>query len=336
MTSADPLLGRLEKLSGQGAPRTRAGFEERLVSIAEAMGIPVERARRLLGAVIVAQMLPAGVAVKGGIGVKIRVGETGTRATQDLDVAARDRDRAVEALTANLKRGWGLAPATKNALKKDPNAGPRVAFFGTVRPKPQATPVGVPTQYVMQPYAVSLHFLTARDIVASVLLEIGIDEFDGSTTTPPGLALSEQVAAAVAALGCGAAAPVSVISIEQQLAQKIHAVTDPGEDRGHDLVDIQVLWRQATNVLDGVDLPMLADLCRRTFTYRSTSRALAQRAPHTWPPDTGHVLTLASQYEAALVEATAGLGEAPEGIAADIEAAELWLRQIITRIEAAT
>ncbi|MDY6055962.1 nucleotidyl transferase AbiEii/AbiGii toxin family protein [Micrococcus sp.] len=335
MTSADPRMERLAELAQQAAPRTEAELNRRLASIAEALGVPERRARRLLGAAIVAQMLPSDTAVKGGIGVKIRVGETGTRATRDLDVTAHDRRRAVEALTAHLERGWGEVPASKSALKKDPNAGPRVAFFGSVAAQRQASPAGVPPQYVLQPYTVRLCFLTPKTTMTSVLLEIGVDEFDGAAISPPDLVLSEQVAAAVAALGCGAPGPVSIISIEQQVAQKIHAVTDPAENRGHDLVDIQVLWQEAAERPGGVDLPLLADLCRRTFAYRSTSRTLARRPPHTWPPGIEHVLTLSSQYESALDEVKAGLDEAPPGIAPDVELAGQWLQGVMGLIEAA-
>ncbi len=56
-------------------------------------GLEVTAARaRVLVSSVVAQMLPAGTLVKGGIGVKLRLGEVGTRATRDLDVLARDRE----------------------------------------------------------------------------------------------------------------------------------------------------------------------------------------------------------------------------------------------------
>lgn len=58
----------------------------RLTEVARGVGIPVSRARVLLCALIVSQMLPDAVAVKGGMGLKLRFGERGTRATSDLDV----------------------------------------------------------------------------------------------------------------------------------------------------------------------------------------------------------------------------------------------------------
>ncbi|WP_431310197.1 nucleotidyl transferase AbiEii/AbiGii toxin family protein [Litorihabitans aurantiacus] len=57
--------------------------------------------------------------------------------------------------------------------------------------------------------------------------------------------------------------------LEHQIAQKLHAVTDPAYERAHDLVDLQLLWRADP------DLPRLRDLCERTFDWR-------RRQP--WPP----------------------------------------------------
>lgn len=49
------------------------------------------RARLVLSTIVVFQMLPETVVVKGGMGVKLRHGERGARATADLDVSASDR-----------------------------------------------------------------------------------------------------------------------------------------------------------------------------------------------------------------------------------------------------
>lgn len=46
-----------------------------------------------------------------------------------------------------------------------------------------------------------------------------------------------------------------LVELEYQIAQQIHAVTDPGFDRAHDLVDLQLLWNAVP------DLPRLSALC---------------------------------------------------------------------------
>lgn len=58
----------------------------RLAQAAAELGIPVARARVMLCTLIVSQMLPDAAAVKGGMGVKLRFGERGTRATSDLEI----------------------------------------------------------------------------------------------------------------------------------------------------------------------------------------------------------------------------------------------------------
>ncbi len=56
-------------------------LNDRLAQVAAELGIPIARARVMLCTLIVSQMLPDAVAVKGGMGVKLRFGERGTRAT---------------------------------------------------------------------------------------------------------------------------------------------------------------------------------------------------------------------------------------------------------------
>ena len=120
IVAVDDVVVGLGDLGARGAPRSEGQLNRRLEAIADAMGVPVDRARRLLGAVIVAQMLPEGVVVKGGNGVRLRHGATGTRATRDLDLLARDPQQALKDLTGFVDRGWGAAPGSKRELKADP------------------------------------------------------------------------------------------------------------------------------------------------------------------------------------------------------------------------
>ncbi|WP_402468399.1 hypothetical protein [Isoptericola aurantiacus] len=109
-------------------------LNDRLAEVARSMGIPVARARVMLCTLVVSQMLPDAVAIKGGMGVKLRMGEQGTRATADLDVSTRARGEAFEqAFRDRLARGWGEVPASKGVLSRDPDAPARVAFTASVR-----------------------------------------------------------------------------------------------------------------------------------------------------------------------------------------------------------
>ena len=147
----------------------------------------------LVSSVVVAQMLPAGTLVKGGIGIKLRLGEIGTRATRNVDVVTRDREHFLAHLSDRLRVGWGAVPASKGALKGNPEATSRLAFSGRVRPARQAGPPGVPPAYLMQPYNVTLQFMGTA--WAAVPLDVAHDEIGGieyAETTPE---LARQIVA---------------------------------------------------------------------------------------------------------------------------------------------
>ncbi len=132
----------------------------RLAQVAAELGIPVARARVMLCTLIVSQMLPDAAVVKGGMGVKLRLGERGTRATSDLDVSTRARGAEFEAaFTERLTVGWGSVPPSKGALRLEPDAPDRVAFTATVRRVKTHDPGLEKPEYVMHPYRVSIAFL---------------------------------------------------------------------------------------------------------------------------------------------------------------------------------
>lgn len=303
---------------------TRVELDERVAAIAGALDIPVQRARVLISSVVVAQMLPDGVVVKGGIGVKLRLGEVGTRATKDVDVVAQDRASFLDELNQRLETGWGVVPASKGALKKNPDAPPRLAFSGRARPDRQPQPDGVPVQYLMEPYVVTLEFMGAS--WARVPVEVGHDEIGGLEHTDHLTKLAEQVVAVGEVLGFGELAQVPLISLEQQIAQKIHAATEPNSQRAHDLVDLQLLWEVAADGGQGLDLPVLADLCRRTFSYR---------ALHEWPPKAAMSEVLEPAYAAAKEDArpyAESDGKSVARLAGTVGQACAWLNARIEEI----
>lgn len=88
-------------------PPRRVGHLRREITVlARDMGTTERRLMALFGNVVVAQVLPDS-AIKGGTGLRLRLGERLTRETPDLDTAYRGdlaafRDR----LAANLATGW--------------------------------------------------------------------------------------------------------------------------------------------------------------------------------------------------------------------------------------
>ncbi|KZS60426.1 nucleotidyl transferase AbiEii/AbiGii toxin family protein [Mycobacterium pseudokansasii] len=293
-------------------------FDDRVEAIAGALDIPIDRARMLIGSVIVAQMLPDEAVVKGGIGVKFRLGEVGTRATADMDVAARNRTTFLDELNQRLEIGWGTVPASRGALKRNPDAPPRLAFSGTARPAKQARPEGVLAEYLMEPYDVTLHFMGKP--WKKVPVEVGHDEIDALEDADHPTEIADQIAAIGRVLGFGELAPVPLISLEQQIAQKIHAATEQGSTRAHDLVDLQLLWHAGTVGGHGLDLPKLADRCRRTFAYRKA---------HAWPPAAAMPNALETRYQVAKDE----VNQAVLLIATMSEACA-WLNARIEEIDA--
>lgn len=92
---------------------TIAQLNARLEEASRDLGVPVARVRRMLCTLIVSQMLPDPVAIKGGMGIKLRFGESGTRATADLDVSTKQRGEVFEeAFRERLANGWGTVPAS--------------------------------------------------------------------------------------------------------------------------------------------------------------------------------------------------------------------------------
>ena len=205
-------------------PTNRASLETRLRNICRSLGVNELRTRTSLAHTVVAQLLPAGV-VKGGAAIKLRVGDQASRLTTDLD-AARAAEHTVESYAAELSRrlaeGWH-------------------GFTGRLVDREPADPPDVPAEYVMQPFDVKLSY--AGQSYLTVQLELGHDEV--GSTAEPRLALDAGIADVIERLGFPTPAPVPVLAVEHQVAQKLHACTTPNRqgvnERAHDLVGLQTL-----------------------------------------------------------------------------------------------
>lgn len=81
-------------------------LDQRLQNVAGKDQTLAYRLRVTVANVVVGQMLPPGV-VKGGTAMKIRLGESGSRFTPDLDTARQESlSRFVEAFEDSLATGW--------------------------------------------------------------------------------------------------------------------------------------------------------------------------------------------------------------------------------------
>jgi hypothetical protein len=265
-------------------------LDQRLQNVAGKDQTLAYRLRVTVANVVVGQMLPPG-AVKGGTAMKIRLGESGSRFTPDLDTARRESlEQFSEAFEDALASGWH-------------------GFTGRVIARPAATPAGVPAPYVMQPYEVKLAFYGKS--WHTVKLELGHNEI-GDADDPVHL-LADEIAQLFTDVGLPEPAPIAVMRTDHQIAQKLHACTGPGNERAHDLVDLQLLVSS-----EDLDLAQVRDTAERLFTYR-------QAQP--WPPTVVAGPTWSGIYD----EAGIGLEVVP-----DIGSAVDWANELIARIDSAT
>ena len=190
---------------------------------------------------IVAQMIGAGV-VKGGSSLKLRYGDKATRVTRDLDAAwSADLDSFLKDIGMKLKSGWN-------------------GFFGEVVVLKQASPKGVPFEYVMQPCAVHLSYLGTPWRIVD--MEIGHNEI-GDADAFDLIPVPSEISLLVEHLCFPSLGEVRVMKLEYQVAQKLHGMTERGSKRAHDLIDLQLIVAQ-----DEFDMGKAASVCSELFRYR--------------------------------------------------------------------
>lgn len=200
-------------------PNSRRNLDEAIRRVA---GPDAEyvKAKTIIANTIVGQMLPDGV-VKGGSALKLRFGDTGTRFTADLDVARKSAlNEYVEKLEKNLAEGWS-------------------GFTGRLVERKPAQPEGVPPHYVMQPFDIKLSYLGKSWL--TVTLEVGHDEIGDADKAE--MRLAPDVAKLFEEIGLPQPGPVPLMPLHYQVAQKLHALTEPGSKRAHDLVDLQIITK---------------------------------------------------------------------------------------------
>jgi hypothetical protein len=274
------------------APRNLASLLARIRNVARERELEFRRIQRAVASTVVGQMLPDGV-VKGGTAMKIRVGEAGSRYTPDFD-ASRSRsvtvDDYVEQLRDRLERGWS-------------------GFTGTVRVLEPREVEDVPPDYVMQPFEIRLayqdrHWLTVE-------FELGHDEV--GSTEDRDLRIADDIVEIFATIGLDEPAPIPLMLVEHQVAQKLHACTyvNPKtnrNDRAHDLVDLQILEQEET-----IDYAELREIGTRLFAARRAQQ---------WPP----TVVEYDDWDTIYAEAAEGLDVLPT-----VAEAVAWANDLIAR-----
>lgn len=246
-------------------PRHANALRARIRNIARAQDLLEDRLTYTVSMTVIAQMLRGGV-VKGGTAISLRGGQHTTRFSKDIDAirpAGGDVNAYVDELRDQLGEGWN-------------------GFTATIRPGRQAKPVGIPEEDLMAPFRVALSYCGGS--IMTVDLELVTDEVGSVTAVVE--ALAPEIAELFADLGFPQPRPVPVLASEYQIVQKLHACTTPddkgGNDRSHDLVDIQALCR-----LEAPDRAELDRIGRIVF---------AARGAGPWPPTVAAFAGWADKY----------------------------------------
>ena len=234
----------------QKPPRNEHELELRLVRLMGMNNAKMLIARSLMANAIVGQFLPLGSVLKGGSSLRFRYGSGFSRNTMDFDTArSGDLDEFIKLFRDSLAEGWN-------------------GFSGTARILERGNPPHVPFDYVMQPIDVKLTY--RNNPWCSVRLEVSHGEIGAAdeSETPP---LLDEVLNLFENMGLPAPHPVPLMPLEHQLAQKLHAVSEPGDRnrRAHDLIDIQIIFSHAE-----IDHHRLNSICEKLFQFRKR---------HHWP-----------------------------------------------------
>lgn len=239
-----------------GRPRGAKEFQRLLQRHATEIGQLPQRVMHLVRVGVVCAMLdevrhPDGghlFIVKGGTAMQLRLGIR-ARATTDLDVvfAGRVEEWLARFDAATAERSWN-------------------GF--TVARKAQPTQIEANTAGY-RPWRVPLQLRYEGREFGSVSLEVAIDD-----TAARHLDLVEPDGIALAVFEIDPPRLVPCLDVANQIAQKLHACTEPlpdGNDRVRDIVDIWLLEA----LLEPDDLSSVRTACIDTFR---------RRRRHTWPP----------------------------------------------------
>ena len=179
---------------------------------------------------------------RGGFQVAMRTTFENSRFTKDLDLLgilpSEDQLRNLEGLTA------GIFEIRKVKVGRQPK------------------PEGVPDTYRIMRLGVQV-FVNGSEW-RTVRLELGADELEMYELTEQ-ISPSAEILELLDLAEITTSSLASFLSIEYQIAQKLHGVTEPDSDRGHDLYDIWLLMH-----LRSIDASVLKDLIFRTFAFRKT------------------------------------------------------------------
>ncbi len=272
-------------------PNTCTNLIRAIKSIAN--GADEVRLARQMANVIVGQMLPDGV-IKGGSSLMFRYGSAVTRYTRDIDTArVMEHDEYIKSLQRALSAGWN--GFTAELVEVEP-------------PKP----AGVPGEYVMKPYDAKLKYMGRP--WQTIRIEIGHNEIGDADEYEE--FLPTEIAEAFEVLSFSRPGALRVMKLTYQMAQKLHAVSEPGSERAHDLIDLQLIVRHSK-----LDLAEVRKTCVRLFNYRRK---------HKWAPE----IVAGESWRKAYEDAYATIADA-SSLLPSVDDAVAWANDLIAKIDRA-
>lgn len=230
-------------------PMTRVNLDKAIARLAKNDPRLTVDIRMSMANAIVGQFLPEGV-VKGGTSLKFRYGATQARYTMDLDTAWQtDLGAFLKNLKSALADGWE-------------------GFSGEVIVMPQAAPLGIPFDYVMQPCDVKLSYMGRS--WCSVRLEVSHNEI-GDADEAEMVPVPSDLAEVFQSLCFPVPKGLPLMRLPYQIAQKLHGATSPKSKRAHDIIDLQLIFKNSPEI----NLAEVRSACERLFAYRKGQA---------WPP----------------------------------------------------
>ncbi len=187
------------------------------------------------------------IVIKGGSSLELRFGTERSRASKDLDAMLGGRfEDFFDRLQNTLREGWG-------------------GFTGVAT---------LPEQIDVPDLAYAPHRFDAKLSYqgrAFMTVPIEISLVEGDALAEPDLLQGPDLTS----LGLPNVEALPCLAVEFQVAQKLHACSQPdtdvySNDRARDLVDLQLLENEAR-----IRLESTAAACRSVFQLRGT---------HSWPP----------------------------------------------------
>jgi hypothetical protein len=284
------------------SPANLRALRDRLMQAAKREGVVFGRLQQHMAVLVVTQFMGALrdeqhqplMLVKGGASLELRLGISASRTSKDIDAVTRSDVETVHSRLAEVcAAGWEGFTAVLT---------PPVSFE-------------VPGLF-SQPFRFTAKLSYQGKPFTSVPIEVSAVEVGNADHHD--IVASE----ALALVGIPVSAPVPCMTLPWQIAQKLHACTDPVQeprtnDRAHDLVDLQLI---EALIGDGA----LAD------THAACRAVFLARGKHNWPP------TVAARPHWAPIYARALDGLDELGLAPTLDDAVDRVQALVRRIVASS